>query len=118
MHALSATQAAEQAWGALQPERWPLAPGCFPLGSALVGGAVRDALLQRAAAALASSSQRLGRGLGTLRDALLHWREVEAEQEARHWGRESSPSASAAAGHSTHHQPSPRITNHLWYYMY
>ena len=47
MHALSATQAAEQAWGALQPERWPLAPGCFPPGSALVGGAVRDALLQR-----------------------------------------------------------------------
>ena len=47
MHALSTTQAAEQAWGALQPERWPLAPGCFPLGSALVGGAVRDALLQR-----------------------------------------------------------------------
>ena len=47
MHALSATQAAEQAWGALQPGRWPLAPGCFPPGSALVGGAVRDALLQR-----------------------------------------------------------------------
>ena len=47
MHALSTTQAAEQAWGALQPERWPLAPGCFPPGSALVGGAVRDALLQR-----------------------------------------------------------------------
>ena len=47
MHALTATQAAEQAWGALQPERWPLAPGCFPAGSALVGGAVRDALLQR-----------------------------------------------------------------------
>ena len=47
MDALSATQAAEQAWGALQPERWPLAPGCFPPGSALVGGAVRDALLQR-----------------------------------------------------------------------
>jgi len=47
MHPLSATQAAEQAWGALQPERWPLAPGCFPPGSALVGGALRDALLQR-----------------------------------------------------------------------
>ena len=47
MDALSATQAAEQAWGALQPGRWPLAPGCFPPGSALVGGAVRDALLQR-----------------------------------------------------------------------
>ena len=47
MHALSATQAAEQAWEALRPARWPLAPGCFPPGSALVGGAVRDALLQR-----------------------------------------------------------------------
>ena len=47
MHALSATQAAAQAWEALQPERWPLEPGCFPPGSALVGGAVRDALLQR-----------------------------------------------------------------------
>ncbi|WP_413295479.1 CCA tRNA nucleotidyltransferase [Synechococcus sp. MIT S9452] len=47
MHALSATHAAEQAWEALRPARWPLAPGCFPPGSALVGGAVRDALLQR-----------------------------------------------------------------------
>jgi len=47
MHPLSATQAAEQAWDALRPGRWPLQPDCFPPGSALVGGAVRDALLQR-----------------------------------------------------------------------
>ena len=47
MHALSTTQAAAQAWEALKPERWPLERGCFPPGSALVGGAVRDALLQR-----------------------------------------------------------------------
>ena len=47
MNALSPTQAAEQAWKALRPARWPLEPGCFPTGSGLVGGAVRDALLQR-----------------------------------------------------------------------
>jgi tRNA nucleotidyltransferase (CCA-adding enzyme) len=47
MNALSPTQAAEQAWEALRPARWPLEPGCFPTGSGLVGGAVRDALLQR-----------------------------------------------------------------------
>ena len=34
-------------WQALRPERWPLAPACFPPGTALVGGAVRDGLLGR-----------------------------------------------------------------------
>jgi len=32
------------AWRRLQPERWPLPRQAFPAGSALVGGAVRDAL--------------------------------------------------------------------------
>jgi len=35
------------AWRRLQPERWPLPRQAFPAGSALVGGAVRDALLDR-----------------------------------------------------------------------
>jgi tRNA nucleotidyltransferase (CCA-adding enzyme) len=34
-------------WRALAPERWPLAPGQLPAGTALVGGAVRDGLLGR-----------------------------------------------------------------------
>lgn len=32
---------------ALEPGHWPLAPSCFPPGTALVGGAVRDGLLGR-----------------------------------------------------------------------
>jgi tRNA nucleotidyltransferase (CCA-adding enzyme) len=39
--------AAEQAWRRLQPERWPLPQDAFPQEAALVGGAVRDALLDR-----------------------------------------------------------------------
>jgi tRNA nucleotidyltransferase (CCA-adding enzyme) len=39
--------AAELAWQRLQPERWPLPPEAFPGEAALVGGAVRDALLDR-----------------------------------------------------------------------
>ena len=39
--------ARNQLWRALRPERWPLAPSCFPPGTALVGGAVRDGLLGR-----------------------------------------------------------------------
>ncbi|MEN9387096.1 MAG: hypothetical protein RLZZ255_72 [Cyanobacteriota bacterium] len=39
--------AAELAWLRLQPERWPLPPDAFPREAALVGGAVRDALLDR-----------------------------------------------------------------------
>ncbi|MBM5794173.1 MAG: CCA tRNA nucleotidyltransferase, partial [Cyanobacteria bacterium K_DeepCast_0m_m1_088] len=35
------------AWAALQPDRWPLPLAAFPADAALVGGAVRDALLQR-----------------------------------------------------------------------
>jgi tRNA nucleotidyltransferase (CCA-adding enzyme) len=34
-------------WQALQPEHWPLLPSALPAGTALVGGAVRDALLGR-----------------------------------------------------------------------
>ncbi|MFM7362594.1 MAG: CCA tRNA nucleotidyltransferase [Cyanobium sp.] len=34
-------------WQALAPQRWPLPPAQLPPGSALVGGAVRDALLGR-----------------------------------------------------------------------
>lgn len=37
------------AWQRLQPERWPVPAGAFPSGTALVGGAVRDALLDRLA---------------------------------------------------------------------
>jgi tRNA nucleotidyltransferase (CCA-adding enzyme) len=37
------------AWQRLQPERWPLPRQAFPAGAALVGGAVRDALLDRLA---------------------------------------------------------------------
>jgi tRNA nucleotidyltransferase (CCA-adding enzyme) len=40
-------EAAALAWRALQPERWPLPLEAFPADAALVGGAVRDALLQR-----------------------------------------------------------------------
>jgi tRNA nucleotidyltransferase (CCA-adding enzyme) len=43
--------AAELAWQRLQPERWPLPPEAFPSEAALVGGAVRDALLDRLGAA-------------------------------------------------------------------
>ena len=39
--------AAEQAWSRLQPERWPIPLAAFPHEAALVGGAVRDALLDR-----------------------------------------------------------------------
>jgi tRNA nucleotidyltransferase (CCA-adding enzyme) len=39
--------AAEQAWRRLQPDRWPLPLDAFPQEAALVGGAVRDALLDR-----------------------------------------------------------------------
>ena len=35
------------AWERLQPQRWPLPRQAFPAGAALVGGAVRDALLDR-----------------------------------------------------------------------
>jgi tRNA nucleotidyltransferase (CCA-adding enzyme) len=34
-------------WRSLRPERWPLGPEDLPAGTALVGGAVRDALLGR-----------------------------------------------------------------------
>jgi len=37
----------EALWQALSPERWPLDPALLPPGTALVGGAVRDALLGR-----------------------------------------------------------------------
>jgi tRNA nucleotidyltransferase (CCA-adding enzyme) len=40
-------EAAPLAWQRLQPEGWPLPRQAFPEGSALVGGAVRDALLDR-----------------------------------------------------------------------
>ncbi|MFZ9713765.1 MAG: CCA tRNA nucleotidyltransferase [Vulcanococcus sp.] len=40
-------EAARLAWEALQPEGWPLPLSAFPADAALVGGAVRDALLQR-----------------------------------------------------------------------
>lgn len=40
-------EAAQLAWQRLQPEGWPLPRQAFPEGSALVGGAVRDALLNR-----------------------------------------------------------------------
>ena len=40
-------EAAELAWQRLQPKRWPLPPEAFPGEAALVGGAVRDALLDR-----------------------------------------------------------------------
>lgn len=40
-------EAARLAWSALQPDRWPLPLAAFPSDAALVGGAVRDALLQR-----------------------------------------------------------------------
>jgi tRNA nucleotidyltransferase (CCA-adding enzyme) len=38
---------AELAWQRLQPQGWPLPLGAFPTEAALVGGAVRDALLDR-----------------------------------------------------------------------
>ena len=38
---------AELAWQRLQPETWPLPPEAFPAEATLVGGAVRDALLNR-----------------------------------------------------------------------
>jgi tRNA nucleotidyltransferase (CCA-adding enzyme) len=34
-------------WRSLRPEHWPLPPAALPAGTALVGGAVRDALLGR-----------------------------------------------------------------------
>ena len=41
---------AEALWRILDPRRWPLDPAQLPPGTALVGGAVRDALLGRLAA--------------------------------------------------------------------
>ena len=41
------TPAASLAWQRLAPQRWPLPAEAFPPGTALVGGAVRDALLNR-----------------------------------------------------------------------
>lgn len=41
--------AAACAWGRLEPQGWPLPLAAFPPGTALVGGAVRDALLDRLA---------------------------------------------------------------------
>jgi len=38
---------AQAAWQRLAPQRWPVPPDAFPPGTALVGGAVRDALLDR-----------------------------------------------------------------------
>ena len=38
---------AEIVWQRLKPERWPVSPTDLPEGSVLVGGAVRDALLDR-----------------------------------------------------------------------
>jgi tRNA nucleotidyltransferase (CCA-adding enzyme) len=43
----TAPQLAQLAWERLQPQGWPLPPEAFPAGAALVGGAVRDALLDR-----------------------------------------------------------------------
>ena len=43
----TAAQLGELAWRRLHPQRWPLHPEAFPAGAALVGGAVRDALLDR-----------------------------------------------------------------------
>jgi tRNA nucleotidyltransferase (CCA-adding enzyme) len=43
----TAPQLAQLAWRRLQPQAWPLPPEAFPAGAALVGGAVRDALLDR-----------------------------------------------------------------------
>jgi tRNA nucleotidyltransferase (CCA-adding enzyme) len=37
----------ERLWFALDPARWPLPPEALPAGTALVGGAVRDGLLDR-----------------------------------------------------------------------
>lgn len=39
----------ERLWRRLAPEQWPVPPASLPPGSALVGGAVRDALLGRLA---------------------------------------------------------------------
>ncbi|MFM7395479.1 MAG: CCA tRNA nucleotidyltransferase [Cyanobium sp.] len=38
---------ARRLWRRLEPERWPVPPDAFPAGTALVGGAVRDGLLDR-----------------------------------------------------------------------
>lgn len=43
----AAAALADLAWQRLRPEGWPLPREAFPAGSALVGGAVRDALLDR-----------------------------------------------------------------------
>jgi len=38
---------ARRLWARLEPQRWPVPPDAFPAGTALVGGAVRDGLLDR-----------------------------------------------------------------------
>ncbi|MFZ9952807.1 MAG: CCA tRNA nucleotidyltransferase, partial [Vulcanococcus sp.] len=45
--AAEAAATARLAWQRLAPQRWPLPREAFPAGTALVGGAVRDALLNR-----------------------------------------------------------------------
>ena len=65
---------AARLWRFLRPEHWPLSPSALPAGTALVGGAVRDALLGRLGerpdldlvvpADALSLSRDLARGLG------------------------------------------------------
>jgi tRNA nucleotidyltransferase (CCA-adding enzyme) len=46
---LTLAQATERLWQRLAPERWPIPREAFPADAALVGGAVRDGLLDRLA---------------------------------------------------------------------
>ncbi|WP_254966877.1 CCA tRNA nucleotidyltransferase [Cyanobium sp. CH-040] len=45
----SAGELERRLWQRLRPQAWPIPPGALPQGTALVGGAVRDALLGRLA---------------------------------------------------------------------
>lgn len=44
---MSPEQLTDLLWRRLEPERWPLKPSQLPEGAVLVGGAVRDGLLNR-----------------------------------------------------------------------
>ena len=63
-------EAAQLAWQRLQPERWPLPPEAFPGEAALVGGAVRDALLRYRA------------GVAPITELLIAQRNLQAARSA------------------------------------
>ena len=72
-------------WQRLEPARWPLPPQAFPVDAALVGGAVRDALLGRLAPCpdldLVVSSDAINLARGLARRGGGSWVVLDAERD-------------------------------------